>query len=210
MTATPLALLAAAAATGAVAPATGPAALAWLLIVIPAAGAAIPLLAGRAADAWGHWLGLLAAFADAALGIAVLAQVLSLPADQRVMEVGLWRWFAVGDLAVDVDLRVDPLSLTFVGLVTVVGSLIHLYSVAYMAHDRDRRRFFAYLNLFVAAMLTLVLGGSYIVLFIGWEGVGLASYLLIGFWNTADADAPAAERDRSRSNATLRDRKSVV
>ena len=128
--------------------------------------------------------------------------MLSLPADQRVMEVGLWRWFAVGDLAVDVDLRVDPLSLTFVGLVTVVGSLIHLYSVAYMAHDRDRRRFFAYLNLFVAAMLTLVLGGSYIVLFIGWEGVGLASYLLIGFWNTADADAPAAERDRSRSNAT--------
>ena len=202
MTATPLALPAAAAATGAVAPATGPAALAWLLIVIPAAGAAILLLAGRAADAWGHWLGLLAAFADAALGIAVLAQVLSLPADQRVMEVGLWRWFAVGDLAVDVDLRVDPLSLTFVGLVTVVGSLIHLYSVAYMAHDRDRRRFFAYLNLFVAAMLTLVLGGSYIVLFIGWEGVGLASYLLIGFWNTADADAPAAERDRSRSNAT--------
>ena len=202
MTATPLALPAAAAATGAVAPATGPAALAWLLIVIPAAGAAILLLAGRAADAWGHWLGLLAAFADAALGIAVLAQVLSLPADQRVMEVGLWRWFAVGDLAVDVDLRVDPLSLTFVGLVTVVGSLIHLYSVAYMAHDRDRRRFFAYLNLFVAAMLTLVLGGSYIVLFIGWEGVGLASYLLIGFWNTADADAPAAEQDRSRSNAT--------
>ena len=202
MTATPLALPAAAAATGAVAPATGPAALAWLLIVIPAAGAAILLLAGRAADAWGHWLGLLAAFADAALGIAVLAQVLSLPADQRVMGVGLWRWFAVGDLAVDVDLRVDPLSLTFVGLVTVVGSLIHLYSVAYMAHDRDRRRFFAYLNLFVAAMLTLVLGGSYIVLFVGWEGVGLASYLLIGFWNTADADAPAAERDRSRSNAT--------
>lgn len=202
MTATPLALPAAAAATGAVAPATGPAALAWLLIVIPAAGAAILLLAGRAADAWGHWLGLLAAFADAALGVAVLAQVLSLPADQRVMEVGLWRWFAVGDFAVDVDLRVDPLSLTFVGLVTVVGSLIHLYSVAYMAHDRDRRRFFAYLNLFVAAMLTLVLGGSYIVLFIGWEGVGLASYLLIGFWNTADADAPAAEQDRSRSNAT--------
>ena len=94
MTATPLALPAAAAATGAVAPATGPAALAWLLIVIPAAGAAILLLAGRAADAWGHWLGLLAAFADAALGIAVLAQVLSLPADQWVMEVGLWRWFA--------------------------------------------------------------------------------------------------------------------
>ena len=202
MTATPLALPAAAAATGAVAPATGPAALAWLLIVIPAAGAAILLLAGRAADAWGHWLGLLAAFADAALGIAVLAQVLSLPVDQRVMGVGLWRWFAVGDLAVDVGLRVDPLSLTFVGLVTVVGSLIHLYSVAYMAHDRDRRRFFAYLNLFVAAMLTLVLGDSYIVLFVGWEGVGLASYLLIGFWNTADADAPAAERDKSRENAT--------
>ncbi|WP_126412399.1 NADH-quinone oxidoreductase subunit L [Actinomyces slackii] len=187
---------------GAAAPATGAAALAWLLIAVPAASAALLLLAGRRSDAWGHWLGLAAALFSACLGLGILAQVLGLPADQRVMEADLWRWFASGDLAVDVGLRIDPLSLTFVVLVTFVGFLIHLYSVAYMSHDRDRRRFFAYLNLFVAAMLTLVLGDSYIVLFVGWEGVGLASYLLIGFWNTAEADAPRAEREKSLENAT--------
>ena len=125
--------------------------------------------------------------------MGILLQVLGLPAEERVIGLPLYHWFAAGNLSIDVGLRLDPLSLTFVTLVTCVGFLIHLYSVAYMAHDRDRRRFFAYLNLFIAAMLTLVLGDSYIVLFVGWEGVGLASYLLIGFWNTADADAPQDE-----------------
>ncbi|QQM67039.1 NADH-quinone oxidoreductase subunit L [Actinomyces weissii] len=179
----------------------GPAALAWLLIAVPAASAAVLLLAGRRSDAWGHWLGLAAAVFSALLGLTILAQSLSLPAAERVMEMELWRWFSAGDLSIDVGLRIDPLSLTFVALVTFVGSLIHLYSVAYMSHDRDRRRFFAYLNLFVAAMLTLVLGSSYIVVFVGWEGVGVASYLLIGFWNTADADSPQREQVTSRENA---------
>ena len=181
---------------------TGLAAWAWLLVAVPALSAALLLLGGRRTDAWGHWVGLAAALLDACLGGAVLAQVLGLPADQRTMDLSLWRWFGVGDLEVRIGLRIDPLSLTFVALVTFVGFLIHLYSVAYMAHDRDRRRFFAYLNLFVAAMLTLVLGDSYVVLFVGWEGVGLASYLLIGFWNTADANAPDALKDASTSNAT--------
>ena len=185
-----------------VGPATGPAALAWLLIAVPAVSAAILLLAGRACDRWGHLLGLLASLVSACLGLGILAQVLGLPPAERTMVVSLWRWFGAGDLDVRIGLRVDPLSLTFVALVTFVGFLIHVYSVAYMAHDRDRRRFFAYLNLFIAAMLTLVLGDSYIVLFVGWEGVGLASYLLIGFWNTADADAPQAVRFTSRQNAT--------
>ena len=185
-----------------VGPATGPAALAWLLIAVPAAGAAVLLLAGRACDRWGHLLGLLASLVSACLGLGILAQVLGLSPAERTMVVSLWRWFGAGDLDVRIGLRVDPLSLTFVALVTFVGFLIHVYSVAYMAHDRDRRRFFAYLNLFIAAMLTLVLGDSYIVLFVGWEGVGLASYLLIGFWNTADADAPQAVRFTSRQNAT--------
>ena len=180
---------------------TGPAAWAWLLVAVPALSAALLLLGGRRTDAWGHWVGLAAALLDACLGGAVLAQVLGLPADQRTMDLSLWRWFGVGDLEVRIGLRIDPLSLTFVALVTFVGFLIHLYSVAYMAHDRDRRRFFAYLNLFVAAMLTLVLGDSYVVLFVGWEGVGLASYLLIGFWNTADANAPQGEQVTSRENA---------
>ena len=192
----------AAAPTPLVGPATGLASMAWLLIAVPAAGAAILLLAGRVSDRWGHLLGLLASLASACLGLGILAQVLGLPAEERTMVVSLWRWFGAGDLDVRIGLRIDPLSLTFVALVTFVGFLIHVYSVAYMAHDRDRRRFFAYLNLFIAAMLTLVLGDSYIVLFVGWEGVGLASYLLIGFWSTADADAPQAERFTSRQNAT--------
>ncbi len=88
----------------------------------------------------------------------------------------------------------DPLSLCFVLLITFVGTLIHLYSVEYMAHDADRRRFFAYLNLFVAAMLLLVLADSYLLLYVGWEGVGLASYLLIGFWNHRIDYAVAAKK----------------
>ena len=181
--------------------ATGLASWAWLLIAVPAASAAFLLLAGRRSNAWGHWLGLAASFASACLGVGILVQVLGLPAEERVIGLPLYHWFSAGNLSVDVGLRLDPLSLTFVTLVTCVGFLIHLYSVAYMAHDRDRRRFFAYLNLFIAAMLTLVLGDSYIVLFVGWEGVGLASYLLIGFWNTADADAPQGEQATSRENA---------
>ena len=177
-----------------VAEATGPAAWAWLLIAVPAVSAALLLLAGRRSNAWGHWLGLAASLTTACLGVGILLQVLGLPAEERVIGLPLYHWFSAGNLSIDVGLRLDPLSLTFVTLVSCVGFLIHLYSVAYMAHDRDRRRFFAYLNLFIAAMLTLVLGDSYIVLFVGWEGVGLASYLLIGFWNTADADAPQGEQ----------------
>ena len=95
----------------------------------------------------------------------------------------LGTWIDAGAFQLDAGMRLDPLSLTFVLLVTFVGTLIHIYAVAYMEHDVDRRRFFAYLNLFVAAMLILVLADSYLLLFVGWEGVGLASYLLIGFWN---------------------------
>ena len=89
----------------------------------------------------------------------------------------------VGGFQVDAGFQLDQLSMAFVLLVTFVGSLIHVYSVGYMEHDDDRRRFFAYLNLFVAAMLLLVLADNYLLLYVGWEGVGLASYLLIGFWN---------------------------
>ena len=88
----------------------------------------------------------------------------------------------------------DQLSVGFVLLKTGVGTLIHIYSISYMSHDHDRRRFFAYLNLFIAAMLLLVLGDSYLNLYVGWEGVGLASYLLIGFWNQKPAYATAAKK----------------
>ena len=99
-----------------------------------------------------------------------------------------------GSFQLDVGLLVDPLSMTFVMLITFVGSLIHVYSLGYMEHDPDKRRFFAYLNLFVASMLLLVLADSYLLLYVGWEGVGLASYLLIGFWNYNPAYATAANK----------------
>ena len=106
----------------------------------------------------------------------------------------LFTWISVGSFNVDASLLLDQLSICFVLLITGVGTLIHVYSIAYMSHDLDRRRFFAYLNLFIAAMLLLVLGDSYLNLYVGWEGVGLASYLLIGFWNQKPAYATAAKK----------------
>ena len=167
---------------------------AWLLVAVPLVGAGILLLTGRRADAWGHWLGVLASAATFVLGAVYLVTMLGWDAADRVVDVHVGRWLDAGSLVVDVGLRVDPLSLTFVLLVSFVGTLIHLYSVAYMEHDADRRRFFAYLNLFVAAMMLLVLADSYLLLFVGWEGVGLASYLLIGFWNHVPANATAAKK----------------
>ncbi|PFG40375.1 NADH dehydrogenase subunit L [Georgenia soli] len=182
LTALPGALPAATSTAAGAAP-TGAASLAWLMVAAPLVSAGVLLLLGRRTDRWGHWLGVLAPVISFVVGLAILVQLLGLPADGRVIDQRLFSWIPAGELTVVAGLRLDPLSLTFVMLVTFVGSLIHLYSVAYMAHDVDRRRFFAYLNLFVAAMLLLVLADSYALLFVGWEGVGLASYLLIGFWN---------------------------
>ena len=110
------------------------------------------------------------------------------------MHEHLFTWVPVGQLRVDFGLQLDQLSVCFVLLITGVGSLIHVYSVGYMAHDPERRRFFAYLNLFVAAMLLLVLADNYLGLYMGWEGVGLASYLLIGFWSHKPSAATAAKK----------------
>ncbi|GIG30107.1 NADH-quinone oxidoreductase subunit L [Cellulomonas marina] len=168
--------------------------LAALLVAVPLASAAVLLVLGRATDRWGHWLGVLASAASFVIGAVLALELLGRDAEARVLDVTLGRWFDAGQLAVDLGLRVDPLSITFVLLVTFVGTLIHVYSVAYMEHDASRRRFFAYLNLFVAAMLLLVLADSYLLLFVGWEGVGLASYLLIGFWNHNTAYAVAGKK----------------
>ncbi|TDE91723.1 NADH-quinone oxidoreductase subunit L [Occultella glacieicola] len=168
--------------------------LAWLLVAIPLVSSAVLLLLGRGSDAWGHWLGVLASAASAVLAIVILVQLLGLGADDRTANVHLFDWIPAGDLTVSAGLLVDPLSVTFAILITFVGTLIHIYAVAYMSHDVDRRRFFAYLNLFIAAMLVLVLADSYALLFLGWEGVGLASYLLIGFWNQNTEYAVAAKK----------------
>jgi NADH-quinone oxidoreductase subunit L len=177
-----------------VAPATGTASLAWLLVALPAAGALVLLLAGRRADRWGHWLGVATVAASFVVGLLIFLETTALDPEQRTRELSLYEWMGSGALNVDFGLRLDPLSLTFVLLITGVGSLIHLYSVGYMSHDTGRRRFFAQLNLFVAAMLVLVLGNNFVMLYLGWEGVGLASFLLIGFYQDRPSAATAAKK----------------
>jgi NADH-quinone oxidoreductase subunit L len=174
--------------------ATGTASLAWLLFALPALGAAVLLLAGRRANRWGHWLGVATVAAAFVVGLLIFFDTLALPPELRTRELSLFRWFGVGSLQVDFGLRLDPLSLTFVLLITGVGALIHLYSVGYMSHDSGRRRFFGQLNLFVTAMLLLVLGNNFVMLYLGWEGVGLASYLLIGFYQDRPSAATAAKK----------------
>ena len=168
--------------------------LAWLMIAIPAASAALLLLIGRAGNAWGHLLGTLAPFASFVIGLLLFVQLLGRDEASRAVAVPLYDWFSSGRWSIGVGLLVDQLSIVFVLLITGVGGLIHVYSIGYMAHDERRRRFFGFLNLFVAAMLLLVLADNYLVLFVGWEGVGLASYLLIGFWSHKPSAATAAKK----------------
>ena len=164
------------------------------LIAIPLFSSAILLLAGRKANKWGHLLGTLASASSFGVGAYLFTQMLAQPAEERAMTQKLFSWINVGSFNVDASLLLDQLSICFVLLITGVGTLIHIYSISYMSHDLDRRRFFAYLNLFIAAMLLLVLGDSYLNLYVGWEGVGLASYLLIGFWNQKPTYATAAKK----------------
>jgi NADH-quinone oxidoreductase subunit L len=171
------------------APADGLIASSWLLIALPLAGAAVLLLGGRRTDRWGHLLGTGTVVAAFVLGLLCTLQL-----QGRRLDVDLFTFVATGSLDVRAGLLFDPLSALFVLLITGVGALIHVYSIGYMAHDPRRRRFFAYLNLFVAAMLLLVLGDNFVALYVGWEGVGLASYLLIAFWHERPSAATAAKK----------------
>ena len=164
------------------------------LIALPLFGATILLLAGRRADKWGHLLATALSASSFGVGLYQLSQMLSRPTEERAVGQKLFSWINVGTFNVDAGLLLDQLSICFVLLITGVGTLIHIYSISYMSHDQNRRRFFAYLNLFIAAMLLLVLGDSYLNLYVGWEGVGLASYLLIGFWNQKPAYATASKK----------------
>ena len=164
----------------------------WLLVAIPLVSAAVLLLLGKRADRWGHWLGVAAVGAAFVLGLTYLFQLRGL--ENKQVQSSLWQFITVGDLKVDFGLLFDPLAAVFVLLITGVGFLIHLYAVEYMAHDEGRRRFFGYFNLFVAAMLLLVLGNNYVMLYFGWEGVGLASYLLISFWYGRPSAATAGKK----------------
>ncbi|OBF21497.1 NADH-quinone oxidoreductase subunit L [Mycobacterium sp. ACS4331] len=164
------------------------------LIALPLAGAVVLLIGGRRTNAWGHLLGCATVLASFVWGAVLFADLLGRAPQDRVVDERLFSWVPVAQLQVDFGLRMDALSVCFVLLITGVGALIHLYSIGYMAHDPGRRRFFAYLNLFVAAMLLLVLADNYLGLYVGWEGVGLASYLLIGFWQHKPSAATAAKK----------------
>ncbi len=166
----------------------------WLLIALPLAGAAVLLLSGRWSDPWGHLLGCATSLGSFAVGALLFADMLGRDGEDRAVHEKLFSWVPVGELHVDFGVQLDQLSMCFVLLITGVGSLIHIYSVGYMAEDPDRRRFFAYLNLFLSAMLLLVLADNYLGLYVGWEGVGLASYLLIGFWQHKPSAATAAKK----------------
>ncbi|MEU6596818.1 NADH-quinone oxidoreductase subunit L [Streptomyces flaveolus] len=165
-----------------------------LLIAAPLLGAAVLLVGGRRLDRVGHWIGTLLSAASFVFGLVLFTDLLGKGVEQRTLTQHLFSWVPVAGFQADVTFRLDQLSMTFVLLITGVGSLIHLYSVGYMEHDERRRRFFGYLNLFLAAMLLLVLADNYLLLYVGWEGVGLASYLLIGFWQHKPSAATAAKK----------------
>ncbi|MFF4532894.1 NADH-quinone oxidoreductase subunit L [Streptomyces sp. NPDC001407] len=165
-----------------------------LLVAAPLLGAGLLLCGGRRLDRAGHWIGTLLAAVSFALGVVLFADLLGKGREDRTLTSHLFSWVPVDGFRADVGFQLDQLSMTFVLLITGVGTLIHLYSVGYMEHDERRRRFFGYLNLFLAAMLLLVLADNYLLLYVGWEGVGLASYLLIGFWQHKPSAATAAKK----------------
>ncbi|QPK94013.1 NADH-quinone oxidoreductase subunit L [Actinomyces sp. zg-332] len=165
-----------------------------LVILVPFISALLLLVLARRVDKYGHILACMASGISAIIGIGTLIHFMFLPTAERVQQITYFDWINVDKINLSFAFLVDPLSLIFLVLVTFVGFLIHVYSIAYMEHDRDRRRFFAYLNLFIAAMLILILADSYTLLFVGWEGVGLTSYLLIGFWNHDVNNAKAAKK----------------
>ncbi|MDX2392539.1 MULTISPECIES: NADH-quinone oxidoreductase subunit L [unclassified Streptomyces] len=165
-----------------------------LLVAAPLLGAAVLLCGGRRLDKVGHWLGTLLAAVSFGIGVALFADMLGRSADDRTLHQRLFSWIPVEGFQADIAFQLDQLSMTFVLLISGVGTLIHVYSIGYMEHDERRRRFFGYLNLFVAAMLLLVIADNYLLLYFGWEGVGLASYLLIGFWQHKPSAATAAKK----------------
>ena len=166
--------------------------VAWLLIALPALSAAVLLMVGKIGDKWAHWVGALVPVVCFGYAVALFFSIKD--QSDRSVNLDMFNWIAVGRFHVEAGLLIDPLSLVFVLLITGVGSLIHIYAVGYLDHDAGRRRFFGYFNLFIAAMLLLVLANNYLALYVGWEGVGLASYLLIGYYYNRDTAATASNK----------------
>lgn len=167
----------------------------WLVPALPLAGFLVLTFGGRRLrEPIAGWLatGCMASSFVATLG--VFLALVGRPSDDRRWVTTLFEWVPAGDLRVDAGFLVDPLSVTMCLFITGVGALIHLYSIGYMHGDDGYRRFFAYLNLFAFSMLVLVLGDNLLLTFLGWEGVGACSYLLISFWFTDEANTTAGKK----------------
>lgn len=174
--------------------ATGIFSFMWLLLALPLLGAALLLLLGKRADKWGPIFAVLMIVGAFVVGCFLYFAMLAESANDRPVNLHIWDWVIVGNFEAPLGMQLDQLSMVFVLLITGVGALIHIYSLGYMKDDPDKRKFFGYLNFFIAAMLLLVTADSYLLLYVGWEGVGLASYLLIGFWQYKPAAAVAAKK----------------
>ena len=170
--------------------------LLFLLIALPALGALFNGLTGRKLknDKLVHTVAIAAVAIPAVIAWVLFFQLAGMDHHNRALEQTLFNWIHVGSFQIDFTLWLDPLSAVMLLIITNIGALIHLYSVGYMKGDASYYRFFSYLNLFIFAMLCLVLGKNLLVLFLGWEGVGLASYLLIGFWFEDRENAVAGKK----------------
>ncbi|MGQ9458071.1 MAG: proton-conducting transporter transmembrane domain-containing protein, partial [Anaerolineae bacterium] len=168
---------------------------AWLLLLFPLLGVLVNgFLGPRVGKRAVGWVACLAVGLAFTTSLALLWGLAGLPPEGRRVEVPLYTWMTVGGLQVPFALLLDPLSLLMATVVTGVSLIIHVYSVGYMAEDARYARFFTYLNLFVLMMLILVLANNYLVMYVGWEGVGLCSYLLIGFWFERKSAAEAGKK----------------
>ena len=169
--------------------------LAWLIVAFPLAGFGLILLFGRRlGEPAAGWLATAAMAGSFVASVLVFVGLRDRPEGDRRFVQTLFEWVPAGDFSVDVGFLVDPLSVTMTLFITGVGALIHLYSIGYMHGDADFSKFFAYLNLFAFSMLMLVLGDNMLLTFLGWEGVGLCSYLLISFWFTDEYNASAGKK----------------
>ena len=169
--------------------------LLWIIPALPLAAVILNLgLGDRLGRRGTAWLGCGAVWLAFLAALRAVLLLAARPEHERVLNELAYRWMKVGDFSADVAFLLDPLSAVMVLVVTGVGFLIHVYSVGYMAHDASFRRFFLYLNLFMFSMLTLVLADNFLLMFVGWEGVGLCSYLLIGFWYTRHSATEAGKK----------------
>lgn len=177
----------------------------WLIPAFPLLGAGVLGLVGwKMPRAWVGWFASAMMAAAFLVSVVMVATLTALPAEERVITERLYNWITVGSFSANVGFWLDPLSAVMILVVTGVGLLIHVYAIGYMAHERDLARFFTAMNLFAFAMLVLVLADNYLFMFLGWEGVGLCSYLLIGYWYDRDNLAVGTDEKflSPRSSAT--------